>query len=192
MSYPRPQKRCWSTATIYDETIDARRRESHSPELQELRPEFFRDIAAYVRRLKETQRNLDQRSLKAILLDEETKRIERLVVELIDRRLSKIWRTSQTNAQTTAHSSEKWAQEELSTLVRHYRKFKEDTVQGIEPSNSPEKKKDKLLLRVVKDLPSIIGVDLKTHGPFLKENIAVLHYENTERLIRQCTEDKAK
>ena len=137
--------------------------------------------------MKEAQRNLDQRSLKAILLDEETKRIERLVVELIDRRLSKIWRTSQTNAQVTTHASEKWAHEELSTLARHYRKFKEDTVQGIEPSNSPETKKDKLLLRFIKDMPSIIGVDLKTHGPFLKEDIAVLPYENAESLIRQST-----
>lgn len=137
--------------------------------------------------MKEAQRNIDQRSLKAILLDEETKRLERLIVELIDRRLSKIWSTSQTNTQVTAHASEKWAQEELSTLARHYRKFKEDTVQGIEPSNSPEKKKDNLLLRFVNDIPSIIGVDLKTHGPFRKEDIAVLPYENAESLIRQGT-----
>jgi len=137
--------------------------------------------------LKEAQRNLDQRSLKAILLDEETKRIERLAVELIDRRVAKIWHASQTIIQVTAHSSEKWAQEELSTLARHYRKFKEDTVQGIEPSNSPEKKKDNLLLRFIKDMPSIIGVDLKTHGPFIKEDIAVLPYENAESLIRQGT-----
>ncbi len=137
--------------------------------------------------MKEAQRNLDQRSLKAILLDEETRRLERLVVELIDRRLSKIWRASQTTAQVMAHASEKWVQEELSTLARHYRKFKEDTVQGIEPSNLPEKRKGKLLLRFVKDMPSIIGVDLKTHGPFLKEDIAVLPYENAESLIRQGT-----
>jgi DNA replication initiation complex subunit (GINS family) len=60
-------------------------------------------------------------------------------------------------------------------------------VQGIEPSNSPEKRKDTLLLRFVKDMPSIIGVDLKTHGPFLKEDIVVLPYENAESLIRQGT-----
>jgi len=36
-------------------------------------------------------------------------------------------------------------------------------------------------------MPSIIGVDLKTHGPFLKEDIAVLPYENAESLIRQGT-----
>src|SRR5207244_8298688 len=113
-----------------------------------------------VRRLKELKRNLDKRSLKAILLKAETTRIERLAVELIDRRLAKIWHASQTNTQVTAHSSEKWTQEELSTLARHYRKFKEDTAQGIEPSNSPEKKKDTLLLRFVKEMPSIIGVDL--------------------------------
>jgi DNA replication initiation complex subunit (GINS family) len=101
--------------------------------------------------------------------------------------VSKIWNASQSNAQVTAHASEKWAQEELSTLSRHYRKFKEDTVQGMEPSNSPETKKDQLLLRFVKDMPSIIGVDLKTHGPFMKEDIAVLPYENAESLIRQAT-----
>jgi len=64
--------------------------------------------------LKEAQRNLDQRSLKAILLDEETKRIERLAVELIDRRVAKIWHASQAYTRVTVHSSEKWAQEELS------------------------------------------------------------------------------
>jgi len=36
-------------------------------------------------------------------------------------------------------------------------------------------------------MPSIIGVDLKTHGPFLKEDIAVLPYENAESLIRRGT-----
>ncbi|HZY47710.1 MAG TPA: hypothetical protein VFE96_07945, partial [Candidatus Bathyarchaeia archaeon] len=107
------------------------------------------------------------------------------VVQIIDGRLAKIWHASQINGQVSAHASEKWAHEELSTLARHYRKFKEDTVQGVEPSNSPEEKKDRLLLRFIRDMPSIIGVDLKTHGPFLKEDIAVLPFENAESLIRQ-------
>jgi len=121
------------------------------------------------------------------LLAEETERIEQLTVELIDRRLSKIWIASKSNGHVSPHVSEKWAQEELSSLARHYRKFKEDTAQGIEPSNSPEKKKEQLLVRFMRDMPSIIGVDLKTHGPFLKEDIAVLPFENAESLIRQGT-----
>src|SRR2546428_7220746 len=98
-----------------------------------------------------------------------------------------MWNTPQTSANTKTPTTERGPKKKPSTLARHYRKFKEDTVQGIEPSNSPEKKKDKLLLRFVKDMPSIIGVDLKTHGPFLKEDIAVLPYENAESLIRQAT-----
>ncbi len=109
------------------------------------------------------------------------------MLELIDRRLTKIWHASRENTLTTTHISEQWAQEELATLARHYRKFKQDTVQGIEPSNSPEPRENQLLLRFVKDIPSIIGVDLKTHGPFLKEDIAVLPFENVESLIRQGT-----
>ena len=174
-------------ATIYDETIEAWRREFHNPELQDLRQDFFRDVAAYFRRLREARRNLDQRSLKAILLEEEMSRLEQLVIQIVDRRMSKIWDASRTNSHVTAHASEKWAQEELSSLYRYYRKFKEDALQGIEPSYLPEKKRDNLLLRFVKDMPSIIGVDLKTHGPFNKEDIAVLPYENAESLIRQGT-----
>ena len=174
-------------ATIYDETIDAWRREFHNSELQELRPDFFRDVAASFRRLKEARRNLDQRSLKAILLEEEMTRMEKLVIQLVDRRMSKIWNASRSNAHITAHASEKWAQEELANLSRYYRKFKEDALQGVEPSYLPEKNKDNLLLRFVKEMPSIIGVDLKTHGPFNKEDIAILPYENAESLIRQGT-----
>ena len=171
--------------TLYDESIEAWRREFHNPELQELRPDFFKDVAAYVRRLKESRRNLDQRSLKAILLEEEMTRLDQLIVQIVDRRMSKIWDASRSNSHVTAHVSEKWAVEELSSLSRYYRKFKEDTLQGIEPSYSLETRKDNLLLRFVKDMPSIIGVDLKTHGPFNKEDIGVLPYENAESLIRQ-------
>jgi len=42
-----------------------------------------------------------------------------------------------------------------------------------------------VLIRFVKEVPSIIGVDLKAHGPFLKEDIASLPWENGESLIRQ-------
>lgn len=101
--------------------------------------------------------------------------------------MSKIWNASKANTHVTAHVSEKWAQEELLNLSRYYRKFKSDALQGIEPSNLPERKKVNLLLRFVKDMPSIIGVDLKTHGPFKEEDVAILPYENAESLIRQGT-----
>ncbi len=171
--------------TIYEETVDAWRRELRNPELQSLRPGFYKDLASYVRRLREAQRNIDAKSLKAIVMDEELKRIKQLITQLIARRLEKLWFEAQRSQPVSLDSSEKWVHQDLSDIVRHYQKFEEDLLQGREPSNAPNKQRGRVLVRFVKDVPSIIGVDLKTHGPFLKEDVATLPYENAEGLIRQ-------
>ncbi len=172
-------------APIYEETMDAWRRELRNSELQPLRPGFYKDLASYVRRLREAQRNLDSKSLKAILMDEEMNRLEKVVSQLVDRRQEKLWSEAQHSQTPNIDSSEKWVHQDLSDIVRHYQKFKEDLLQGREPSNAPNKQRGKLLIRFVRDVPSIIGVDLKTHGPFMKEDVATLPSENAESLIRQ-------
>ena len=172
-------------APMYEEAVEAWRRELRNTELQPLRPGFYRDLASYVRRLREAQRNLDMKSLKAILMEEETSRLEKVVTALVDRRLEKLW-SAAGHAQTlNLDSSEKWAYQDFSDIHRHYQKFKEDLLLGREPSNTPNRQRDILLVRFVKDVPSIIGVDLKTHGPFKREDVATLPYENAESLIRQ-------
>lgn len=171
--------------TTYDEAFEAWRREFHSPELQPLRPGFFKDLASYIRRLKEARRNLDQKSLKARVLEEELKRLQQLVHQLVDRRLEKIKEAAGRKEAAPVDLPEKWILEEFTEMSRHISRFKEDLNQGREPSNFPERKKETLLVRFVKDLPAIIGVDLKTHGPFKPEDIASLPFENAESLIRQ-------
>ena len=53
----------------------------------------------------------------------------------------------------------------------------------VEPEVS--KPSELILVRFVQDVPQIIGVDLKTHGPFKAEDIASLPKENAEALIKQ-------
>jgi DNA replication factor GINS len=169
----------------YDEIQQAWKRELQNPELQPLRPGFFNDFASYVKRLKEAQRNLDPKSLKAIVMDEETKRLAQLLTQLVDRRKEKLWIHADQDQSTNLESSEKQVYQDLSGISRHYEKFKEELLQGQEPSGPMDRTKTTLLVRFVKDVPSIIGVDLKTHGPFLKEDLAKLPFENAESLIRQ-------
>src|SRR6267143_1156375 len=69
--------------TTYDEIQQAWKRELQNQELQPLRQGFFKDSASYVKRLKEAQRNLDPKSLKAVVMDEETKRLEQLLTQLV-------------------------------------------------------------------------------------------------------------
>jgi len=170
---------------VYEEIFEAWKREGHSPDLQPLRPGFFKDVASYVRRLKEAQRNLDPKSLKAQVLEDELRRLQQLVRQLVDRRMEKARKVAGGKEPPAVDLPEKWILEEFTGISRHVSRFKEDLAQGREPSAFPEKKQEMLMVRIIKELPAIIGVDLKTHGPFKAEDVASLPFENAESLIRQ-------
>ncbi len=171
--------------TVYDEVFEAWKHEYHSIELQPLRPGFYKEVASYVRRLKEARRNLDQKSLKAIVLEDESRRLQQLVHQLVDKRLEKFRNSAGGKESMAIDLPEKWVLEEFSEISRHATRFKEDLDQGLEPTAFPPKKQERLMVRFIKDLPAIIGVDLKTHGPFKAEDVASLPFENAESLIRQ-------
>ncbi len=171
--------------TIYDETFEAWRRELHSSEIQNLRPDYYKDLAAHIRRLREAQRNLDQKSLKANVLEDELNRLQQLVQQLMAKRVEKMARGASQGLQLSVSPWEKWVLEEYTNIARHLDRVREDLVRGKEPLLSPERKKATIFVRFLKDVPSIIGVDLRAHGPFLEEDIAGLPWENAESLIRQ-------
>ncbi len=172
--------------TTYDEIVKAWSQEQASSDLQPIKSGFFKDAAGYIRRLKEAFRNLDQKSLKAVVIQDELSRLDRLVSQLIDMRLEKAWRAAQTSSgQASLDTVEKQSYERFSETARYYNRLKEDVSQGLEPQPFEGPKKERLTVRFLKDVPSIIGVDLRTYGPFQKEDVAVVPIENAESLIRQ-------
>src|SRR5437764_15171146 len=118
-------------------------------------------------------------------MEEGAIRLEQVVSHLVDRRLERLWTHAKNDQSTNLESCEKQVYQDLSGISRHYEKLKEELLQGREPSSPMKRDKTSMLVRFVKYVPSIIGVDLKTHGPFLKEDIAKLPFENAESLIRQ-------
>jgi len=171
--------------TAYEELQEAWKREFHNQELMPLKQDFFKEIGSYVKRLREAGRNLDAKSLKAIIVEEESQRLGLLLVQLLDRRMEKLWRQSETPQSVVLESPESQAYKEITDLIRHYQKMKEALLQGREAPSKSGSDTGPILIRFVKDVPSIIGVDLKTHGPFTKEDVAKLPHENAESLIRQ-------
>jgi DNA replication initiation complex subunit (GINS family) len=150
-----------------------------------LRQGFFKDVSAYVKRLREAQRNVDPKSLKAIVIEDEMLRLEQLLAQLLGRRLSKLWSQTELVQSSSLEYTEKNAYQVFSEIFRDYEKMKQDIIQGREPSVSKTRSRELVLVRFVRDVPSIIGVDLKAHGPFHKEDVANLPQENSESLIRQ-------
>lgn len=147
---------------------------------------FFKEAAGYVKRLREASRNLDQKSLKATVIRDELERFEKLVGQLIDIRLEKAWNNARGGGVTVSPDAlEKQPIESFSEVTRFYTRLKEDVAAGREPQRFEGVKKERLTVRFLKDVPSIVGMDLKTYGPFQKEDVAVVPYENAETLIRQ-------
>ena len=173
--------------TIYDELESVWRREFHSPDLQPLRQGFFKDMSSYVRRLREAQQNLDAKSFKVLVLEDEFRRLDVLLGELLDRRLRKLWSHVKTSQSPDLESVERQAYLERGDLLRRFEKMREEIMQGREPKLQESKNAGFVLVRFKKDVPSIIGVDLKTRGPFIREDVARLPQENAESLIRQGT-----
>jgi DNA replication initiation complex subunit (GINS family) len=165
--------------------VQAWKRELHNSDLQPLRQGFYKDVSAYVRRLREALRNVDAKSLKAIVLEEEMSRLEQMLANLLDRRSYKLWTQTNLVQPNTLEYSEKRAYEALSGIFRDNEKAKQDITQGREPSVSKSKGRELILVRLVRDFPSIIGVDLKAHGPFQKEDLANLPSGNAESLVKQ-------
>ncbi len=147
--------------TIYDETFEAWRKEFNSPELQNLRPDFYKDVAGHM--------------------------LQQLIQQLLDKRVEKMARMKGRGTQAQMGPVERWFFEEFTNVAQHLSRVRESLTLGRDPPTSPEKKRGTVLVRFLKDLPSIIGVDLKSHGPFMKEDIASLPWENGESLIRQGT-----
>ena len=171
----------------YEELQLAWRRELQSGDLQSLRQGFFKDLSSYVKRLREAQQNLDTKSLRAALIEDELLRLEQLLTQLLDSRAEKLWSQEKTLQTSGLETVEKQAEQTLSTLHREYDRIKQSIVQGREPTAQQSNGRGLVLVRFEKEAPSIIGVDLKVHGPFHKEDVANIPRENAESLIRQGT-----
>ena len=52
-------------------------------------------------------------------------------------------------------------------------------------SNKEPAKTRRVVLRFLKDVPAIIGADMKTYGPFSTEDVASVHIDNARILVKQ-------
>ena len=173
---------------MYNELHDVWRRELESEALERLSSNFYAEVADYLRRLREEGRMIDKRTLKARLLREELRRARRMLLQLAQVRYRKLVRELIAGEK---ESSEVLSTEEerifagRSSLYEAYQSFVNGLLRGkIEVGNTRKEQKT-MVLRFVKEMPEIVGADLKTYGPFTNEDVASLPQDNAGILIRQ-------
>jgi DNA replication factor GINS len=176
---------------MYEELFTVWRYEIENNKLGRLPSNFYERVADYVQKIKEESRMLDKTGLKASLLQGEMEHVQRMTKELVWVRYKKLL-TLLTESQKLP--SDHLAYEELSfcksfiSFVEAYHSFAEKLLQGhISEFDIPKASEvhKRVALRFLQSIPAIIGVDMKTYGPFLAEDIGSVPIENAKILVKQ-------
>jgi len=173
---------------MYDELYKAWKLEFENVELEKLSPEFFSRAADYMKSLREESRMLDKRTLKTNLLEKEMQNAKRMVHELIQTRYRKIVSKVAKGEEIPPDfltPEEKTVYSRLSPLAEVVQGFAKEIVRGHTPKVKIEREHRRVTMRFLKDVPAIIGADMKTYGPFKTEDVASLPIENTRILKKQ-------
>lgn len=177
---------------MYDELYATWRFELENSALGSLSSDFYSRVADYLRRITEEITMMDKKTLKSALLERELAHVKCMLQELIWTRYTKIVSLIDENQELP---SGLLADEEESlcasfvSFAESYQKFADKLLRGqvsSHVSKSPTGKvRKRVALRFIKAVPAVIGVDMKTYGPFMVEDVASVPVENADILVRQ-------
>jgi DNA replication factor GINS len=173
---------------MYDELCHAWKSEIEKTELEKLPPDFYSRVADYMKRLREEGRMLDKRTLKTSLLKKEMQNARVMIQRLIQTRYRKIVAKmvksedvvtdAMTPEEQTMYSKVLVFSERAHLLVK-------EVIRGDLMKTKIEAEHKRAALRLLKEVPAVIGSDMKTYGPFKVEDVATVPAENARILVKQ-------
>jgi DNA replication factor GINS len=197
---------------MYDQLYSAWKREIEDPTLGGLAPDFYIKLTEYLAHIKEDKGTIDKKSVKVALLEHEARNVERMLQELLNMRYKKILKTvtrlHRAPIELLTNEEAKIAQSAV-CFENSYDQFVKNILEGqqtpitvtiTQQANSPlqilqtQKQEIKpqvhviqkrLTLRFVKNIPAIMGADMKSYGPFVAEDVASLPALNAQILVKQ-------
>ncbi len=182
---------------MYDELYAAWRIETENGELGSLPSDFYARLAGYLHRIKEELQMLEIKGIKATLLEHEGSNAARMTQDLTFTRYRKLAKLlvvgkkvpidslaaeEQTFYNGVAPSAEGFGRFVQGILVGQLIRITAEIAAA--PSEAPMAH-NRVTLRFLKPVPSIIGADMKSYGPFLVEDVASVPAENAKILVKQ-------
>ncbi len=167
-----------------------RREKLESKDLQLLEPNFYGEISQYVKKMREELRMLDEKALKYKLLSVELERAQRLVTSVIDTRYGKLIGAileSKNVLPNHLASEEVEMYKRMLEASEQHENLKKRILEGrnAESTVNTGLGFEKILVRFMAKIPVVVGVDMRSYGPFEPEDVATLPRENAEALVRQ-------
>jgi DNA replication factor GINS len=181
---------------MYDELYAAWRLEIENGELSSLPSDFYARIAEYLRRIKEENKMQDKKTVRTNLLEHEMANAQRMTQELLATRYRKLIKLVVAGRKVPADSltaEEAKLYSGVTPSAETYNKFVAGIIEGriikveilTTPTAEPPVVHVRMTLRFLKPVPSIIGADMKSYGPFQVEDVASVPIENAKILVKQ-------
>ena len=165
-------------------------RESENDSIQEIDPNFYREISDFIGNLKKQEFDGVESKIKDALIQMATE----LTSLLIDIRLDKISKLDKIEFENlldeekfildSEEEKHERAEMILSATINGKSKFLE--------SLSQNHKTKTVVIRFLKEVDEIVGADLERYGPFKTEDIATIPYENAQALISKNVATKVR
>jgi len=208
---------------MYNELYAAWQLETEHTELGRLPSDFYARLVAYLQTIGEAGKALNEKNLKASLLNHEASNAKHMVEELITTRYHKIIQLliAKQNVPTDVLAFEEVNLcGNLSPSTEAYTRFASSllagqaatvaatpavNVEAAQPESekveakpapaaftpasfataAPAATHKRIAVRFLKQVPGIIGSDMKTYGPFMVEDVASVPESNARILVRQ-------
>jgi len=201
--------------TNYTALYDAWKREKEHPDIQPLTENFHTLMMGYTAQLREQSKIIDKSSLSGKIIDKEREHVQRMLKEINQIRLRKLVVLELDEKPVDVlnlTAEEKRLQVDLRRLLATYNQSVKHMITGrelietnsqdlapivqqaaqtlpnIQPAQQPVQAKQPQIfktIRFIQPIPAIMGVDMKTYGPFKTEEIASIPLQNAENLIRK-------
>ena len=192
----------------YRTLYDSWRKEKQRPDIQPLAEGFYTAMTSYLTQLKEQNRTVDKNTVKGKLIEKEHDHVDKMLQDLNRLRLNKLV-TSELNGAPVEPlnltAEEKHLQVELRRLLATHTQGMKQSLQSKEPkaealqitappqvtlhpqppTHHTDTGEPLKVVRFTQSLPAIMGVDMKTYGPFKAEDVASLPAQNADNLIRK-------
>ena len=156
-------------------------RETESDSIQEIDPNFYRNLSDFIGDLKKQEFDGIESKIKQSLINMTSE----LTSLLLQNRLEKTTRsddidfTNLVDEEKFILDAEEQKRERTEMILAATLNGKSKFLESLSQSH----KTKTVVLRILKDVDEIVGVDLEKYGPFHPEDVATLPYENAQALI---------
>jgi DNA replication factor GINS len=178
------------TDSLYNELFSRWKDENNNKELNPIPRDYYRRVGEQIRRLRDLLPQLDQKSTKSVLLRMEIEQTRKILRDLVTTRRLKILEFASegktVSIEDLTREDEVLYRNILSAINSYDKETKRSFEGDIEHNNLVEEDTPKrILVRFLRDIPAIVGSDMRTYGPFKIEDVATLPVENATALMKQ-------